>query len=245
MALSQGHNGGMKTIQFTLLLSSVVLISSCAFFSPAPEDQTYRYLTGEGLSEAKPKEFEKALSRERNMAGGNYLVKAYPFTEAYLVAKAREQANLRGLNAIEEQKVLDALREKYTADKTCFHFNYEVLLHDKSSRLEHWKLNLIDDKDQEYPLEWNSDDLKRSPIMTRKIRSGDKLEQWLGDGVACTYAKPSLNKGFGLKITPNFVQFPFDKTAKLFWEFPEIKIVEGKEVKVEKKKRSYKSYRGW
>jgi hypothetical protein len=81
--------------------------------------------------------------------------------------------------------------------------------------------------------------------MTRKIRSGDRLEQWLGDGVACTYAKPQLNKGFGLKIKPNFVQFPFDSTAKLFWEFPEIKIVDGEEVKVEKKKRSYKSYRGW
>lgn len=235
----------MKTLRFYTLPLILLLTSSCAFFSPAPEDQTFRYLTGQGLKSPTPKEFEKALSREREMAGGNYFVKAYPFTEAYLKAKAREQAEIRGLNALQEQKVLDNMREKFTKDKTCFHFNYEVLLHQASSRLEHWKLNLIDETDQEYPLEWKKEDLNRSPVLTRKIRSGDRLEQWLGDGVACTYARPKLNKGFGLKIRPNYVQFPFDKTAELFWEFPEIKVVDGKEVKVEKKKRSYKSYRGW
>lgn len=228
-----------------LIASLIQFLTGCAYFTPAPDDQTFQYITGKNVDNATPNQFEKALTRSRSMAGGNYIVKAFPYTDSYLKAIVRHQSRQRGLTAMEENKVLKKLEAEYTKDKTCFQFRYEVLRYDQSSRLENWKLSLLDSKDEEYPLTWQEADLERAPIMTRVLRSGDKLEQWLGDGVACTYAKVKLNSGFGLKVQPNYVQFPFDSVAKIYWEFPEIKIIDGKEVKVEKKKKSYKAYRGW
>lgn len=234
-----------RALPLTLTLLLTIGLSSCAFFKPIPDDQTYQYITGKNVENASPSQFEKALTRSRSMAGGNYIVKAFPFTDSYLEALVRQQSRQRGLTSIEENKVLKKLKSEYTKDKTCFQFRYEVLRYDQSSRLENWKLSLLDSKDEEFPLTWQESDLERAPVMTRVLRSGDKLEQWLGDGVACTFAKVKLNSGFGLKVQPNYVQFPFDSVAKIYWEFPEIKVINGKEVKVEKQKKSYKSYRGW
>ncbi len=232
-------------LKSSLPLVCLIATSSCAFFGPKPEDRTLEFITGKGVEKATPSEFEKVLTRSSSMSGGNYIVSAFPYTDSYLKAVARHQRQHRGLTPLEEKQVLEKLQKQYTENKTCFQFRYEVLRYDQSSRLENWKLSLINSKDEEFPLTWQEEDLERPPVMTRVMRSGDRLEQWLGDGVACTFAKTKLNSGFGLKVRPNYVQFPFDSIAKIYWEFPEIKVVDGKEVKVEKKKKSYKAYRGW
>ncbi|GEM_PF-2071829 len=240
-----GQRNLMTWTQRALSILLPLSLTSCAFFSPNPEDNTYQYLTGEGVESASPDQFEKALTRATDMAGGNYTVSAYPYTESYLKSLSNHQAHIRGFNPIEAQKYLESLQVKFNKGRTCFNFRYEVLRFNQSSELKNWQIILLDKTGLEYPLTWDKEDLKKAPVMTRVLRSGDNLEQWLGDGVACTTAEPQLNSGFGLKVKPSYVQFPFDATAKIYWEFPEIKIVDGKEVKVEGKKKSFKPYRGW
>lgn len=221
------------------------LTSGCALFSSSGPDRTYTYLTGKGLKNPSSMEVMDALTRDSSMSGGNYQIKAYPYTYTLIEAMVREAAEQRGLNPEQQKSLKENLTKKFLAQKTCFHFNYQVLRFNKSSQLKNWKLAILDKKDQEYPTDWNGDDLKVSAVKTKKVVAGDRLDQWLGEGTACTSATPALKSGFGIKVTPDFVQFPFDKSAKIYWEFPEIRIVDGEEEVVEDKKKSYRSYRGW
>lgn len=235
----------MRPSQLLTIGISATLFSSCAFFAPAETDLTYKYLKGEGVEEAKPQEFEKVLSREMYMAGGNYHIVAFPYTNSYVESLAREQAHLKGFSPSERDRILHHLKEAFTERRTCFNFKYGVLRFNQVAKLKDWRVTLLDKDGQEFPLKWKEKDLEKAPVMTRVNRSGDNLEKWLGDGVACTDAQPRLNKGFGLKVRPQYVQFPFDSYADLYWDFPEIKIVNGEEVEVKKKARNYKGYRGW
>ncbi|MCF8059050.1 MAG: hypothetical protein K9K67_07125 [Bacteriovoracaceae bacterium] len=232
-------------MKWTLKIFLLFSLVSCAFFTRNPKDRTFEFLTGKGVEAASPEQFEKALARTTYMAGGNYQISAFPYTESYLKSLAKNHTHTRGLTPIESQKYLKSLQEKFSEGKTCFKFRYEVLRFNQSAELKNWQIILLDKTNQEFPLTWRNGDLEKAPVMTRVLRSGDNLEQWLGDGVACTNAEPHLNSGFGLKVKPSYVQFPFDSTAEIYWEFPEIKIVNGKEVQVEKKKKAFKSYRGW
>lgn len=236
----------MKSSPLFFLGLTLPLLSNCALFSSKDTDLTYKYLKGEGVESAKPAEFEKVLSREMYMAGGNYHIVAFPYTNSYIRALANEQAQLKGLSKAEKKQILDHLSKKFTERNTCFNFKYSVLRFNQVAQLKDWKITLLDKLGQEYPLKWKNGDLEKSPIMTQVQQSGDRLEKWLGDGVACTEAKPVLNSGFGLKVRPMYVQFPFDSYGDLYWDFPEIKMVDGEEVEVFKgKKKNYKSYRGW
>ncbi|MCR9205458.1 MAG: hypothetical protein NXH75_12825, partial [Halobacteriovoraceae bacterium] len=171
---------------------------------------------------------------------------AFPYTSSYVRSIANQQAQLRGLSQSEKNQILAHLEKKFTERATCFNFKYSVLRFNQVAQLKDWKITLLDKLGNEYPLKWRNGDLEKSPIMTEVQQSGDLLEKWLGDGVACTDAKPVLNSGFGLKVRPQYVQFPFDSYGDLYWDFPEIKVVDGEEVEVFKgKKKNYKSYRGW
>lgn len=236
----------MKLNSYKPLLLALPLLSGCAFFSSKDSDLTYKYLKGEGVETAKPSEFEKVLSREMYMAGGNYHIVAFPYTSSYVKSLALEQASLKGLSAEETKKIQEFLEDKFTSERTCFNFRYSVLRFNQVAQLKDWRITLLDKKGDEYPLKWKKVDLEKSPVMTRVRQSGDHLEKWLGDGVACTEAQPILNSGFGLKVRPQYVQFPFDSYGDLYWEFPEIKMVDGQEVEVQTgKKRNFKTYRGW
>jgi hypothetical protein len=232
----------MKTL---ILFFSISLLSSCSFFSPNPKDRTYSYLTGKGLKNPTTDEIKTALLRNSSMSGGNYQFNAFPYTYTLIDAMVRETTQLRGLTKDQQQTLKDSLEEKYLLDKTCFNFSYEVTRFEQSSRLQDWSLAIVDKEDQEFATQWSDEDLKKKPVVSKRNVAGDKLNKWLSSGVACTQASPKLASGFGIKVTPKFVQFPFDKSAKLFWEFPEIKIVDGQAQEVEGKKKSFRSYRGW
>jgi len=233
-------------MKFPFIIFTILpLLSSCALFSPNEPDETYRYLTGQGLENPKTVDIKNALMRDLSMAGGNYSLKAYPYTRTLVEAMSREKADLLGLPPKHIERYAKQMEKDFIDDKVCFYFEYEVLRFEKASRLENFKLALLDKEDQSYPLQFIEEDLGKQPGLSKVLRSGDRLPKWFGSGIACTKANPSLNKGFGLKVEPTFVQFPFDKMASMYWEFPEIKIVDGKEVKIHKKKKNYKSYRGW
>ncbi len=232
----------------TLILAALFFLSSCSFFSShKSQDRTYSYLTGKGLVNPTTQEIKQALVRESSMAGGNYQISAYPYTHTLIEAMVREAAQQRGLNSEQQKEMKTSLENLYLIDKTCFHFAYEVLRFKLSSRLENWKLFVVDKAEQEYTTTWNAPDLVKAPILSRKIVSGDKLEKWQSSGVACTPATLKLTSGFSVKVAPEFVQFPFPKSVRVYWDFPEIEIVDGQaqEVPTEKKKRNHRSYRGW
>jgi len=228
-----------------LLFVSILLLNSCALFSPNSKDKTYSYLTGVGLNNPMPEQVKKALTRASSMSGGNYQFKAYPYTYTLVDSMVREAAAQRGLNEKQQMDLRNRLEKKYLADRTCFHFSYEVLRFAESSRLQDWKLSIVDVSEQEFPAQWLEEDQLKKPVRTKKIVAGDKLDKWLSDGAACTEASPKLSSGFGIKVTPKFVQFPFDKTAKVYWEFPEIKMIDGQAQEVEGKKKNFRTYRGW
>lgn len=235
----------MKLPQWPKALIIIPLVTSCALFSPKEEDHTFHYLKGDVPPETTPSEFEKVLARSTSMAGGNYQISAFPYTEGLVKALAKDHANTHGLTESDYDKLKSYLNEQLIEAKTCVHFQYEVLLHEKASKLNDWQLFLVDKNNQEYPLQWNEADLERPPVLTRVTRSGDYLEKWLGEGTACTDAKIDFISGTAVKAQPAYVQFPFDASTKIYWEYPEFKVIDGKEIKIEDRKRNYKSYRAW
>jgi len=224
-----------------------VLLSSCAFFRPKGEDRTYFYLTGKDItSESTSEQVVNVIGRSMTMAGGNYEVQAYPITRSLLQVEARELARSRGLTEEQVEKVTLTHEQEFLAQKTCFNISFAVVNFEQTSELEDWKIHFIDAGQDEYPMLWRSEDLKRRSVRTKIQRQEGNLDRWLGHGIVCTDSPFPLEKGFGLKITPKYVQWPFPASQKLRWEFDYLEINDlGEEVEVKKLKQDYQPYRGW
>ncbi|MEC7277730.1 MAG: hypothetical protein VXV96_15520 [Bdellovibrionota bacterium] len=230
------------------LLSSLfllTLLSGCALFSPNKDDHTYLYLNDMAPASTSSDQYKSALSRDLSMAGGFYEVSAFPVVVGYVKAQAREQSSLRGLSQKQHQQILSKLKEEFIDDKLCFTVSYQALRFDKVSHLKNWKVFFQNPKGESIPLSWHKEDLNKEPIKGKVMKSGDNLDSWSGSGTACTTLKTELSNGFALKVMPDYVQFPFDSTAEVYWEFPEMVEKEGKKVWKEEKKKSFKGYRGW
>lgn len=232
----------MKKITFSCLILPFFVLS-CGTSSTKIPDTTYKFINNEKMDKlinsVSPAEVEKVLSREIYMAGGNYHISAFPYTHSYIEALSNEQARLKGLNSKEKEKFSRHLNQSLVKNKLCFNFKYSVLRFNQVSRLKSWKIFFFDNAGNEYPLSWKQDSMEKAPIVTFVQQSGDKLEKWLGDGVACTTANITLSSGFSLKVIPQYVQFPFDSYAQLYWDYSEGEQAPGK------KQRGFKSYRGY
>ncbi|PIP93380.1 MAG: hypothetical protein COW00_06650 [Bdellovibrio sp. CG12_big_fil_rev_8_21_14_0_65_39_13] len=235
----------MRNIVLTAL--SGVLLSSCAFFSPKDEDRTYYYLTGKDITpETTSEQVVNVIGRSMTMAGGNYEVQAYPITRSLLEVQARELAKSRGLSEEQVKKVNLTHEQEFLAQKNCFNVSFAVVNFEQASQLEDWKIHFIDAGLDEYPMLWRDEDLKRRSVRTKLQRQEGNLDRWLGHGIVCTDSPFPLEKGFGLKITPKYVQWPFPASQKLLWEFDYVDTNEqGEEVLVKKVKQDYQPYRGW
>lgn len=231
---------------FVIALAGV-LLSSCAFFRPKGEDRTYYYLTGKDINpETTSEQVVKVLGRGMTMAGGNYDVQIYPITRQLLEVEARELARSRGLTDEQIEKVNLTHEQEFLVQKNCFNVSFAVINFEQASELNDWKLHFIDAGLDEYPMLWRQEDLKRRSVRTKIQRQEGNLDRWLGHGIACTDNHFPLEKGFGLRITPKFVQWPFPASQKLLWEFDYLETNEqGEEVLVKKVKQDYQPYRGW
>ena len=131
-------------------------------------------------------------------------------------------------------------------NKTCVHFEYQVIKHKKVKELNSWKLSFKDREGQTYPITWKDKPLFSMPALTKIQRSGNSLEQWLYEGTGCTDADLPLENEFAVNVKPAFVQWPFPKMKDVWWEFDRIQQTsDGKEEVIKKKKRSFQKYRGW
>jgi hypothetical protein len=237
-----------------LLIILLLSFSSCSYFAPtAPkktDDITYFYLTGkkrpnEISNTPATKDIRKNLEENMTMAGGNYEVSILPLSRPYLRAQWQERIQERGLNKVDQERMWNEFEKEYLQAKTCFELNYSVLRWEKVSNLKDWKLEMIDHHKTSHPMNWKKTDLKKMPARTKVQRSGDNLDKWLNDGHACVDTKVPLDKGFSVKVTPSFVQFPFDSSSTLHWRFATYVQKDGKEIKVQKKQESFQGYRGW
>lgn len=234
------------------LLPLLVLLSSCTFFKKheTHQEKVYPLLTSDNLKQAgfpayDTKKIKMVLKREGTLGGGTYEINAFPITKTYLQALTNELSNERGLNKRQSLKIKKEYYNKYVKNKICFSFTYAATRFEKVKYLKAWDLELDYDKVNK-KLKFTKADLRKEPVQSQRRIGNDVLEQWNNTAIACTKSYISLNKEFHLKVTPSFVQFPFDSDVVLKWEFDHFVVNEkGEQVKVESSNSSYQPYRGW
>lgn len=204
-------------ILISINLFSLILFVACS--------HSENHSKGTELLKASPKEristetFEKALSREVYLAGGNYHIIAFPYTQNYIHSLVEEKVEKKSLKPKEKKETLERLKDRYSEEKTCFKFRYSVLRFNEVGQLKDWQVTFVNEEGEKASLNWESNP-KRDPSFAE---SDDPLafhhDKWLGDGVACSTQKLDLNKSFRLKVKPQYVQFPFDSHGDLNWQF--------------------------
>lgn len=232
-----------------LWILTTLSLTSCAFFQKKENYdeimQDYLRPTEGRNEELSSKQIKKVLMKEDSMAGGNYQIKLFPITDRMVKAYYKELAFKNGFNEREKERLWKELSEEYLNDKTCLHFEYEVVKFKKVKDLKSWNLEFLDFNKQNYPITWKDKPLFSMPAMTKIRRSGNLVEQWLYEGTGCTDTIIPLEKEFGVKITPAYVQWPFPSSKEFWWEFDRKENNYGKEEVIKKKKRSFQNYRGW
>lgn len=197
---------------------SPFFLKACSSADKFQHYDALKYLTAKTSDRYPAQEFEEALSREVYLAGGNYHIVAFPYTHAYLTSLVEEQAKLKGLSSIEKKETLKRLTENYITKKTCFKFRYAVLRFNEVGQLKDWQVTYFNNQSINEALTWESNP-KRDPSFADSNNPLDDLhEKWLGDGIACTSKSLDLTQSFGLKVRPQYVQFPFDSYGDLFWD---------------------------
>tara|TARA_R110002072_G_scaffold276051_1_gene437332 strand:- start:64203 stop:64916 length:714 start_codon:yes stop_codon:yes gene_type:complete len=235
----------------SLLLVLLVLLTSCAFFSPyqSHQEKFYPLITADNLKDSGYESFnsedvKSILTKETSLAGGTYIVSAFPVTKTYLNALTNELTKERSLNKSQASKLKKKYYNNYIKNKTCIQFSYVATRYNKVKYLSGWDLEL-DYQKVSRKLTFKKSDLTKEPINNKKRIGNDILDQWSNTAIACTKSYEPLKEEFHVKVTPRFVPFPFDSNTTLKWEFDHIKVVDGKEVKVESSNSSYQPYRGW
>lgn len=233
----------------TFLVITVYALSSCALFQKEDySDVMYDYLKPtEGRAESlSSHQIKKVLSKETAMAGGNYQLSITPIPNRLVKAYYQEMTFKNGLNEREQEKLWKDLTREYLDNKTCLHFEYQVVHHQKVKNLDAWKVSIKDHAGQDYPVTWKKKPIFSRPAAAKLKRDGKVLDQWIYEGTGCADTNIPLEKEFGVKVTPSYVQWPFPSSKDFWWEFDHIvKTKDGIEEKVEKKKRTYQKYRGY
>ena len=231
----------MKALYSILIIS---FLSSCSFFQSKKPDDTFLYLRGEKKADAET--YEKKLTRSTTMGGGFYSIAARPITSSYLKAVNQKLADRRGLTNDEKQYAQTKANENFLHNKTCFHFEYEVVRFEEASQLKNWKIFYVDKNGGDILLTWKESDLNTPAVRSKSYRAGERHNTWLGKGSACASFTTDFKSGFALKVKPDFVQFPFSSETLITWDFPE-KVIDyqGKEVWTEDRRKTHKGYRGW
>lgn len=233
----------------TIIFSLTLLLSSCSYFSTKEDQSRYIYplVTGKNIPEKinSSQKIQSILAKEVTMAGGNYEITTFPIIKSYVEKLVQEQSHARGIQEKEVHSIQNYYQNKYLDKKVCFEFASKVIEKSEASDMSKWNLFLKDQYGYSHKLKWDKNTTSKEPVRSFKKQNGNNLPTWSSLTFACSNAKVDLSKPFSLTIKPNFVQFPFDKAKTVFWDFEYIDVVDGKEVKVEKKDSSYQAYRGW
>ena len=89
-----------------LLFCLVLIFSSCSLFSKKAEiDYSESYITGAGTENIPSEDIRKNLSRSTTMAGGNYILEAFPVSTAYINSYSKEVSAGRNFTALQSKKL--------------------------------------------------------------------------------------------------------------------------------------------
>lgn len=229
-----------KTI---LLLSSILIFTSCAHFqAPKEKDTSAGYVTGEDLNkEFRSSEIEKNLTRTLSMAGGRYSIKFIPLTNPLITERNTEESAVKSLTKQQQSIVLKNKQKTFTKDKFCFEAEMAIFHNKKMANFKEWKMVVVDHKKDIYPITWKS-----SPkVVEEKImRYHGPAPRYHLKNIGCTDAPINLASGIDLKATPSYMYWPHDKSQKVSWRFDKVVTLDGIKTTirpVEKKVR----YRNW
>ena len=117
----------MRTLTLFLTFSvvfSLFLTGGCSHSDKSKKYDALKYLTADKNQRIPAQEFEEALSREVYLAGGNYHIVAFPYTNAYLSSLVNERAKAKGFSDKDKKETLKRLKERFISKKTCFKFRY-------------------------------------------------------------------------------------------------------------------------
>ena len=232
----------------SLILVSIAL-SGCSLFTNKKVDYSDSYVTGVGLKSSSLLAIQKNLTRSFSMAGGNYNIKAYPLTKAYLAALSKETAMLKNLNNEQSKELKRRIFDQFSNSKTCLNLSINVQEFERVNKLSKWQLTLIDSNNIQYPLVWIHDKSKLPPygypITTVGQSYHGKQKRWSLNSKACASKEIDITLGFKLIVKPSFVQWPFPSTTEEVWSFNRYIVEDGKKVLKKRKKKYTKKYRGW
>lgn len=223
----------MKLLLLSLLLSLV----SCSLLQEK-KDPLNQYIQSsvEEIAASTP-EVEEALTQYGSMGAGTYKAKATLLTPVLLEMKEKEKPFSEAVT----QKNIAEAKKKFTENKTCLKISLRVITQSKYAYFEEWSAKVFIEQSVneklEFPLVWTEESLTAKPQTKLASAFHGKTEHYSNEGVACTEKPIPLNKGFTLKLLPSFIQWPFDGTLDLSWNFVDPGAKPLKKIK--------ETYRGW
>lgn len=220
-----------RGLGFILMMGFV----GCSFFTPrAPED--VRFMRADLELDVSADEIKDNLEKHRSNAGGFYEVYIMPLTPAYLQARQKEMARLRGLDEKERQKLAESETQRYLEGKNCFHLAIQITRHREALSLQDWSASVTDREGRFYELDWTH----FGPVIEGRYQTTHgEVPQWSLSAEVCSRDKIQWERGFDLILTPNFTPWPFPRSFNFQWTF------EGTKKERKEKRKSYKRYRGY
>jgi len=120
--------------------------------------------------------------------------------------------------------------------QTCFLILLKVKSDEKYASFNEWTGKVIL-KNTEYPLLWTEEALKTPPQKKTASTYFGKTNHYMNQGIACVNMGLALEDEITLKLSPSFIQWPFDETLKLSWDFKSLTKKTPPKIK--------EKYRGW
>ncbi|MCO4793908.1 MAG: hypothetical protein KC493_09355 [Bacteriovoracaceae bacterium] len=218
----------MKHLVILFILSTFV---SCSMFS-SKQAQDYEILTGEVNPETlSTEEIKSELIQKETMAVRSFEIKVYPLIDSYI-----KRADI-------EKELLNDLPS--TTEKTCFMTEIRIDSHNKKSAdFKSWKAEAINHESEFIHMEWTPVSSELTPVEKNIGGYTGEERRYTNKGVLCAVDKITMSKFFQVKLSPQVVQWPLKQDITFTWNIPQKKVVDGKVVKVKRKKKVQK-YKGW
>ncbi len=198
----------------------IVFLASCSLLQ-GKNDPSTEFIAGKSENlKISLNDLEEALTDYGSMGAGTYKMRVTVLTPTFL--------QMRDHKMIAQNEVL------------CFAVSLKVINQAKYAYFDEWTAKaFISEKEEqiEFPLEWTKESLQSKPQTKLGASFHGKTEQYFNNGTICSLKPIDLNKGLVLKFFPSYIQWPFDGSLDLSWDFiePGAKSL----------KKAKERYRGW
>jgi len=194
-----------------------VFLCSCSFLRPTSNSLELAKYFNNNLGNISSDEIRGRLTRIGYMAGGQYEFQVIPITLSMLEAEANELKVQRGLTDYEVQKIISTRKQELIDNKICVEMNLSIVKFSSVTTFSKWNVEIIDSLGGKYPITWKLEDLTKSPISTLFNGLYGIEQKWFNNATGCVRVSLPVEKGFKIKLSPTFVQWPFPDSTILTW----------------------------